>query len=69
MKPPLSPPDPAWTFSGQCRNATGRQRPAAPHHPELSWTLLDRAQALATATAEFSPLLRDPEPTPSGELS
>jgi hypothetical protein len=28
-------------------------------HPDLSWTLLDQVQALATATAEFGPLLRD----------
>jgi Alkylmercury lyase len=28
-------------------------------HLELSWTLLDQAQALASAAAEFGPLLRD----------
>jgi hypothetical protein len=33
-------------------------------HPELSWALLDQPQALATAIAEFGPLLRDPEATP-----
>jgi hypothetical protein len=38
-------------------------------HPELSWTLLDQPQALATAIAEFGPLLRDPEPAPPGTLS
>jgi hypothetical protein len=38
-------------------------------HPALSWTLLDHAQALGTAVAEFGPLLRDPEPTPPGALS
>jgi hypothetical protein len=38
-------------------------------HPELSWALLDHTQALATAIAEFGPLLRDPEPTPPGALS
>jgi hypothetical protein len=38
-------------------------------HPELSWALLEQPQALATAIAEFGPLLRDPGPTPSGELS
>jgi Alkylmercury lyase len=37
--------------------------------PELSWSLLDQPQALATAVAEFGPLLRDPGPTPSSELS
>jgi hypothetical protein len=38
-------------------------------HPELSWALLDQPQALATAIAEFGPLLRDPEPTPPRERS
>jgi hypothetical protein len=38
-------------------------------HPELSWALLDQPQALATAIAEFGPLLRDPEPVPPGALS
>jgi hypothetical protein len=38
-------------------------------HPELSWTLLDQSQALATAIAEFGPLLRDSEPVPPGALS
>jgi Alkylmercury lyase len=38
-------------------------------HPELSWTVLDQPQALATAIAEFGPLLREPAPTPSGERS
>ena len=33
-------------------------------HPELSWALLDQPRALATAIAEFGPLLRDPEATP-----
>jgi hypothetical protein len=41
----------------------------AGHHPELSWALLDQPQALATAIAEFGPLLRDPEPVPPGALS
>jgi Alkylmercury lyase len=38
-------------------------------HPELSWALLDQPQALATAIAEFGPLLRDPEPVPPDALS
>jgi hypothetical protein len=38
-------------------------------HPELSWTLLDHAQALGAGIAEFGPLLRDPEPTPPGPFS
>jgi Alkylmercury lyase len=38
-------------------------------HPELSWALLDQPQALATAIAEFGPLLGDPEPVPPGALS
>jgi hypothetical protein len=38
-------------------------------HPELSGTLLDQTQALATAIAEFGPLLRDPEPVPPDALS
>jgi Alkylmercury lyase len=38
-------------------------------HPELSWALLDQPKALATAIAEFGPLLRDPEPVPPGALS
>jgi hypothetical protein len=36
----------------------------ADDHPELSWALLDQPQALATAIAEFGPLLRHPEATP-----
>jgi hypothetical protein len=38
-------------------------------YPELSWALLDQPQALATAIAEFGPLLRDPEPVPPDALS
>jgi Alkylmercury lyase len=38
-------------------------------HPELSWALLDQPQALATAIAEFGPLLRDPEPVAPDALS
>jgi hypothetical protein len=41
----------------------------ADDHPELSWALLDQPKALATAIAEFGPLLRDPEPVPPGALS
>lgn len=41
----------------------------ADNHPELSWALLDQPQALATAIAEFGPLLRDPEPVPPDALS
>jgi hypothetical protein len=41
----------------------------ADDRPELSWALLDQPQALATAIAEFGPLLRDPGPTPSGGRS
>jgi hypothetical protein len=40
----------------------------AADHPELSWTLLDQPQALATAITEFGPLLRDPEPAPPSAL-
>jgi hypothetical protein len=41
----------------------------ADDQPELSWAMLDQPQALATAIAEFGPLLRDPEPVPPGALS